>query len=179
MGLFSSLFGKGKDSKTVTNKIQNNSTPKGGEINFLLADEFEKRIGLACAKSKDGVICLGTKSEGVIGRYEKDDKGGFKVLSESGNWIGSIDVQNRKIYLTAAADYEYFKKMNPYVKEPVSFYWYAADIYPNGINDGETNELVATVDGNPFEAAAAFVCLVYEEMSSGNRYGAYFHSWKK
>lgn len=123
------------------------------------------------------MICLGTKSEGVIGRYEKDDKGGFKVLSESGNWIGNVDVQNKKIYFTAAEEYEHFKKIYPYVREPVTFYWHAADIYPNEIYDGETHELVATVEGNPFEAAAAFICLVYDGTSE-NKYSAYFHSWK-
>ena len=44
-----------------------------GKVDFLLTDEWNRSHDLATAVAKDGVVYLGTKEAGIIGRYEKID----------------------------------------------------------------------------------------------------------
>lgn len=169
MRFIKNLFCSNK--KTIKQKVMNY-----GKVDFLLTDEWNRSHDLATAVAKDGVVYLGTKEAGIIGRYEKIDSDKMKVFGAGGQWIGVI--QGEKIILTAAEDYEYFKDVNPCIGKPEDFYFYAAHIGINKIYDGITNELVATIEGNKYEAAVAFICLVYDECKTGNRYGEYFHAWK-
>lgn len=175
MGLFSSLFGKGKSSST--NSAPSANKVQGNTLRYFTNNPSEEMF--SAARCENGVVYCCANSEFVVGSYEKNEEGKIIVWNDDHTCkIGEIHEEDREIWLTTLDSYIKIKEIRPYVQMPSSFILPAAQWFGNNIADKDTRQTVASFQGDAVAAAAAFVCLTYEVLMY-NKYYEYFHGWTK
>lgn len=132
---------------------------------------------------KDGIVYdSSTPSENrTIGYYQEKANGGWDVFCDSAqkHLIGSFSVSSLgdiNIFLTLHGEVTSCPwKHTAAVHSPHGILWCAAECLTSGTNaiiDKDSYEPLGYYQGNPVEAAAAFIAWAYE--SHGNKYNDYF-----
>ena len=175
MGFLCNLFGKGDNS--VPGSVKKTDTIKVTTVHYRSDSPTEQSF--VNAKCVEGDVYCCASNEFIIGHYEKDNTNKITVWDENRNTkIGEIDIEKKEIWLSSLDLYNHVKKMRPYLKMPDRFIWRAATWYGNYIMDDDTRDVIADMQGNLDEAAAGFVCLVYEVLMY-NKYYDFYHGFLK
>ena len=175
------VFQPSKDS--VANKSGSSATldKKRNCVRFLneLVDHT-----FPAARAENGIVyCCGSSGDFKIGLYEKKENGKWIVRESENNCIiGEIDESSREIWLNSCEYYKLVKSRHSrygyYNKIPNSFIMRAASWNGTYIFDDQTNNIIASFEGDAVAASVAFVCMVYEVLMY-NKYHKFFHDWLK
>lgn len=146
---------------------------QGNRLRFLTNVSTEQTF--ASARIENGIVYCCGLSEFKVGSYETNDDGSIIVWNDNHLLrIGNIYPDKMEIYLTIFDSYIHIKELNPYTHMPSPLIYRAARCKNGSIFDSDTNQLVATYQGNAIAAAAAFVCLTYEVLTE-NKYSKFFN----
>lgn len=166
------------NTTSVSSGTKKTSAPNINSLQYFTENSSEQ--SLSSARVTNGIVyCRGYKDDFKIGSYEIEANGDITVWDDKHELkIGKIYAGNNTIYLTNSDLYCHVKSSRPYAPAPASFVYEAAKWYGNSILDAQNRNVVASFQGDPVAAAAAFVCLTYEVLMY-NKYYEFFHGWNR